>query len=80
MNQYLAAIRIVEGLLNLQQLPNSVNLPKLLSALYTDYGAVLWNSGQDRYGAKKQWELALRLDPTNTVARSNLRQVGGVWW
>lgn len=78
--QYSSAIRIIEGLLDLPQPPSSINLQKLLSALHTDYGAALWNTSRDRYGAKRQWELALRYDPTNTTARNNLRVAGGTQW
>lgn len=49
----------------------SINLRKLLSEMYTNYGAQLYNDGNRRQGAELTRK-ALQYDPSNQVARQNL--------
>lgn len=70
---YSEAIRIGEDLLKwrIDHSTTNINLPRLMSAVYTDHGAILYNSG-NRWQAKQLMQKALDCDPTNTVARKNL--------
>lgn len=78
-NRYDEAISLLEPLVNLPYDRNMVNLEKLISGLYTDVGANLYNTGYVT-DAVSCWQVALEYDSTNSVARSNLNMaIGGYW-
>lgn len=74
---YLTAIKVGEELLQwrIDHSSTSINLPKLMSAVYTNHGAKRYNSGARAEG-RELMKKALVYDPTNQLARKNLSQMG----
>ncbi len=70
---YAEAINVGEDLLQwrIDHSATHIHLPKLISAVYTDQGAIVYNSG-NRQGGRQLMTRALELDPTNQLAQQNL--------
>lgn len=74
---YQVAINILNPLIELEYDEDEVRPHLMLSAVLTDYGAMLFNSNNgNRYQATNLWRRAVQLDPKNHVARENLRISG----
>jgi len=73
---FVAAIQVGESLLELDYDPDALNvdLEELLSAICTDYGASLYNSG-NRWEARKITQKAVEYNPANLAARQNLSRM-----
>jgi tetratricopeptide (TPR) repeat protein len=78
-NQLAEAIKELETVLALPYDHNAINIERLLSALYTDLGANLYNSGH-RWEGKQCMQTALQYDSSNNVASRNLAMAGGPTW
>ncbi len=70
------AIEVAESLLQWRVDFSSfnINIYKMLSGIYTDYGADAYNAG-NRYQGRQLTEKAIEYDPSNTAARNNLYQM-----
>lgn len=75
-NSFTEAVAIGEELLqaDYDRSVLDVNMAKILSAIYGDYGAYLYNTG-NQWLAKQMTQKALKYDPSNHVARNNLRRM-----
>lgn len=75
-NSFAEAVAIGEELLqaDYDRSVLDVNMAKILSAIYGDYGAYLYNTG-NQWLAKQMTQKALKYDPSNHVARNNLRRM-----
>jgi len=71
-NNYQAAIQILRPALQLPYDRSEFQLEKLISAILTDYGYHLFNSGQRSAGVEMTRQ-AVTFDPDNTIATQNLR-------
>lgn len=78
MNQYQTAIQILTPAMDLPYYRSEFQLEPLMSAILTDQGAALYNSGQYSAGIQAM-QLALKIDPTNDSARQNLSIAGRRW-
>lgn len=77
-NQYGEAIKRLEAAINLPYDRSALNVEGLLSNLYTDLGAGLYNTGYVA-DAVSCWQKALEYNPGNDIARRNLSLAGGYY-